>query len=293
MLFLTCPHCEDRIIKSIAVGDRFEKMDCPYCEKVIFVHHSRWRPHVYKPCQIRANEQSKEIEIIDPVALKEIADHFGVTSNAVRHHIEKGVRRLNHPGRRIGWGVLPSDMVEKWKEINSQNNQYKERETMTEVSDRRYMRQYEKRHQEMMTTNTNPSEFEPTAEMRERWSEISDKTTIKMTDARRIDVPTLGYRPPTEARTETRESGPVPTFGTERLDLIQVGDHLCYYYQDFDTLFVRNAQRKMDNPETIKVELIIRSLGSIVWALAWLWGRIENPAIERRRRRGKDKKREV
>lgn len=91
----------------------------------------------------------------------------------------------------------------------------------------------------MMTTNTNPSEFEPTAEMRERWSEISDKTTIKMTDARRIDVPTLGYRPPTEARTETRESGPVPTFGTERLDLIQVGDHLCYYRQDSDTLFVR------------------------------------------------------
>lgn len=36
--------------------------------------------------------------------LKEIAEHFGVTSNAVRHHIEKGIRRLNHPGRRVDWG---------------------------------------------------------------------------------------------------------------------------------------------------------------------------------------------
>lgn len=36
--------------------------------------------------------------------LKEIGEHFGVTSNAVRHHIETGIRRLNHPGRRISWG---------------------------------------------------------------------------------------------------------------------------------------------------------------------------------------------
>lgn len=38
-------------------------------------------------------------------ALKEIGEHFGVTQNTVRHHIEKGIRRLNHPGRRVGWGV--------------------------------------------------------------------------------------------------------------------------------------------------------------------------------------------
>lgn len=77
--------------------------------------------------------------------LKEIAEHFGVTSNAVRHHIEKGIRRLNHPGRQVDWGVLPSDMAEKWREINNQN---KERETMTEINDRRYMKQYEKLHQD-------------------------------------------------------------------------------------------------------------------------------------------------
>lgn len=76
MLFLTCPHCEERIIKPLAVGGRFEKMDCLYCEKVIFVHHSRWRPHVYKPCQVRVNEQSKEIEIIDPVAMEEFEDDY-------------------------------------------------------------------------------------------------------------------------------------------------------------------------------------------------------------------------
>lgn len=76
MLFLTCPHCEERIIKPIAVGGKFEKCHCPYCKKVIFVHHSRWRPHVYKPCQVQVNEQSKEIEIIDPVALKEFEDDY-------------------------------------------------------------------------------------------------------------------------------------------------------------------------------------------------------------------------
>ncbi len=54
--------------------------------------------------------------------LKEIAEHFSVTSNAVRHHIEKGIRRLNHPGRRVSWGVLLPDMAKKWREINIRNN---------------------------------------------------------------------------------------------------------------------------------------------------------------------------
>ncbi len=76
MLFLTCPHCEERIIKPLAVGGQFEKGHCPYCERVIFVHHSRWRPHVYKPCQIRVNEQSKKIEIIDPEAKQEYEDDY-------------------------------------------------------------------------------------------------------------------------------------------------------------------------------------------------------------------------
>lgn len=83
------------------------------------------------------------------------------------------------------------------------------------------------------------SEFEPTAEMVERWPGLSDKTTVEMTNACRIDIPALVYRPATEAWTDTREPGFMPTFGTERLDLIQVGDRLCYYQQDSDTLFVR------------------------------------------------------
>ncbi len=41
---------------------------------------------------------------------------------------------------------------------------------------------------------------------------------------------------------------------------------------------------------TKKVELIVRSLGSIIWALAWLYDRIENPAIKRKRQRGIDKR---
>lgn len=92
-----------------------------------------------------------------------------------------------------------------------------------------------------MTEETNQMtiEFEPTLEMVERWPKISDKTTVVMTNACRIDVPTLVYRSETEVRTGTRDLGPIPTFGTEGLDLILVGDHLCYYQQDSDTLFVR------------------------------------------------------
>lgn len=76
MLFLTCPHCEERIIRPIARGGMFYKMDCPSCKKVIFVHHSRWRPHVYKSCQVRVDEQRKRVEIVDPVALKEFEDDY-------------------------------------------------------------------------------------------------------------------------------------------------------------------------------------------------------------------------
>lgn len=54
--------------------------------------------------------------------LKEIAEHFSVTSNAIRHHIEKGIRRLNHPGRRVNWGILPPNMTRKWREINDRRN---------------------------------------------------------------------------------------------------------------------------------------------------------------------------
>lgn len=114
----------------------------------------------------------------------------------------------------------------------------------------------------MMTTNIDLAGFEPTDEMKKRWPGINDKTAVEITNARRIDVPTLVYRSETEVRTGAREPGPMPTFSTERLDLIQVGDHLCYYRQDSDTLFVRNPQRKMDNPETIKDTLYLPDAGA-------------------------------
>lgn len=54
---------------------------------------------------------------------------------------------------------------------------------------------------------------------------------------------------------------------------------------------VVETSRTQDPDEAAKkVEIIIRSIGAIVWALAWLWDRIENPAIERRRQRGIDKR---
>lgn len=96
----------------------------------------------------------------------------------------------------------------------------------------------------MMTTNTNPTEFEPTAEMRERWPEISDKTTVEMTNARRIDVPGVDDRPPLETWTDQDTSVLMPYFDLERLELILVGDYICYYWQDQDILFVHQASAK-------------------------------------------------
>lgn len=73
--------------------------------------------------------------------------------------------------------------------------------------------------------------------------------------------------------------------------LIAVGSFACIV----DNLPV--GYEPSDSPEhkaekAKRVELIIRSLGSIVWALAWLYDRIENPAIRRRRQRGIDKRKD-
>ena len=79
--------------------------------------------------------------------LKEIGDHFGVCKQAVRHHIETGIRRLNHPGRRVRWGMLSPELAKQFRQ-SDQNKSLSERRLMTEVNDRRYMRQYEKRNQD-------------------------------------------------------------------------------------------------------------------------------------------------
>ncbi len=90
-----------------------------------------------------------------------------------------------------------------------------------------------------MTTNSNLAEFEPTDEMKARWPGIGDKTTIKMTNARRIDVPTLMYRPSNVIQTDGDEPAVAPYFALERLDLIRVGSHLCYYQDVSDALYVQ------------------------------------------------------
>lgn len=87
------------------------------------------------------------------------------------------------------------------------------------------------------------SEFKPTPEMRERWPGISDKTTIEMTDARRIYVPIFkcALKPAIMLETSPENVGEyVSSFETERLELTLVGDHWCYYWEDSDTLFVKN-----------------------------------------------------
>lgn len=93
-----------------------------------------------------------------------------------------------------------------------------------------------------METNITLCKFEPTDEMNARWPGIGDKTTIEMTDARRIDVPIFkcAAKPAMMMETSPENVGEyVSYFETERLELTLVGDHWCYYWEDSDTLFVR------------------------------------------------------
>ncbi len=93
-----------------------------------------------------------------------------------------------------------------------------------------------------MTTNINLAEFEPTDEMKFRWPGISDKTKIAMVDRPIIEVPELRKNPPGPIMIEStgeRVGGYEDAFSLIRLNLVEVGDHWCYYWEDSDTLFVQ------------------------------------------------------
>lgn len=91
----------------------------------------------------------------------------------------------------------------------------------------------------MMTTNINLAEFEPTAEMMERWPEISAKTKVHPTIFSIIYITKLASIPTSEIWTNEDEPTLKPDFSTERLKLILAGNHLCYYQKDRDVLYVR------------------------------------------------------
>lgn len=82
-------------------------------------------------------------------------------------------------------------------------------------------------------------EFEPTREMMVRWPEISAATKVRPTIFSIIYITKLVSIPTSEIWTNEDEPTLKPDFSTERLKLISVGDHLCYYYQDDDILYVR------------------------------------------------------
>lgn len=93
-----------------------------------------------------------------------------------------------------------------------------------------------------METNITPFKFEPTDEMKARWPGISDKTTVVMTNAHRIDVPIFkcALKPAMMLETSPENVGEyVSYFEQKRLELTLVGDYWCYYWEDEDTLFVR------------------------------------------------------
>lgn len=101
--------------------------------------------------------------------------------------------------------------------------------------------------------------------MRERWPKISDKTTVEMVRSRRIDVPIFKCAPKLSLMLETSPENVGEYwsyFETKQLELTLVGDYLCYYQQDSDTLFVQNVRGKMDSPETIKDALYLPDAGA-------------------------------
>ena len=69
-MFLTCPYCKNNIIIPISIGGKFTKETCDECKNNVFVHHSRWRPHIYCAHQVRIDEDKKQVEIIDAEELE-------------------------------------------------------------------------------------------------------------------------------------------------------------------------------------------------------------------------------
>ncbi len=75
--------------------------------------------------------------------------------------------------------------------------------------------------------------------MRARWPSISDETFVHPTIFSVVYITKLAGMPTTEIWTNEDESVLMSDFSTERLELTLVGDHLCYYHQNSDTLYVR------------------------------------------------------
>jgi len=68
MIFASCPLCDESIVVPIAKAGSFERITCEGCGAELFLHHSRWRPHVYLPSQLIIDEETKTIEFADKEA---------------------------------------------------------------------------------------------------------------------------------------------------------------------------------------------------------------------------------
>ncbi len=161
--------------------------------------------------------------------LKEIGDHFGVGKNAVRHHIEKGSRRLNHPSRRVSWGELPPDMAEKWREINRRNKQKNENLS----------------REKPMSEATEEIVFLPTSDMMRFWPQISEKTAVEIVNTHTVLLQNM-----------------------ETVDMVLIGDQWCYYYEEIDTLFVyyetaKDEPAQAQPPQTFEVWGILELMGHV------------------------------
>lgn len=76
MISCTCPHCDGSIIIPFFRAGWLEKKTCPDCEAILYIHHSRWRPHVFTVAQVIVDEEAGTLAVTDEDARQEIAEDY-------------------------------------------------------------------------------------------------------------------------------------------------------------------------------------------------------------------------
>lgn len=103
MIFVYCPHCDESIVVPIGKPGAIEKMICPECGCTIFLHHSRWRPHVYTEDQVAVNEADKTIDVVDPEARAELElDYKELAAILCELQPALAAREVKQPERSAG-----------------------------------------------------------------------------------------------------------------------------------------------------------------------------------------------
>lgn len=76
MISCSCPHCDESIIIPFFRAGWLEKKTCPNCGAVLYIHHSRWRPHVFTVAQVIVDEKARTLTITDEDARQEVDSDY-------------------------------------------------------------------------------------------------------------------------------------------------------------------------------------------------------------------------